>query len=96
MALILRGATRCSICGTVLQEQEPVVATSHFIADQADPLWQFSDTAMHKGCFLDWHLRKQFLERFNATAGTIIFGNGHYHHMEDDGRISVLKNSDED
>jgi hypothetical protein len=91
VAIILRGKTQCSICGIVIQEQEPIVSTSHFIGEQGDPLWRFSDSAMHKSCFLDWPLRERFIARFNASTGTTTFGDGTYHHMENDGHISIFK-----
>ena len=91
MALILLGKTECSICGVVLYEGDALVATTHFIADHNDPLWRFSDSAMHKSCFLEWEHRRSFVKKYNDTVGTITWGNGTYHHMEDDGHISVLK-----
>ena len=91
MALISRGKTECSICGVVLEEGDDLVATTHFIADQADPLWRFSDSAMHGSCFLEWEQRQNFVQKYNDTIGTITWGNGTYHHMEDDGQISVLR-----
>jgi hypothetical protein len=91
MALILRGQSECSICNKVLKEEDDVVMNSHFIADSNDSLWRFSDSGMHRSCFLDWEHRQEFIKRFNDTRGSIIWGNGTYHHMEEDGSISVLK-----
>ncbi len=95
MALILPGKTECKLCHTVIKENDKVVATSHFIADPNDPLWRFSDTAMHKNCFLDWGQRQTFIEKYNRTVGSITWGNGTYHHMSDDGVISSLKREKE-
>jgi hypothetical protein len=91
VALIFPGKTECSICGVVLNEGDDMVATTHFIADQNDPLWRFSDSAMHRSCFLGWVQRQAFVRKYNETIGTITWGNGTYHRMEDDGHISVLK-----
>ena len=91
MALILLGKTECSICGVILNEDDPLVATTHFIADRDDPLWRFSDSAMHKSCFLKWEQKQSFVKKYNDAVGTITWGNGTYHHMEEDGSISVLK-----
>ncbi len=85
MALILPSST-CVICDDLLGSQE-IVATSHFIADPADPLWRFSDAAMHRLCFLKWELRLPFIEKFNSTAGQVVFGNGEHHRMLTDGTI---------
>lgn len=95
MALILRGKTECSICGVVIKDGDTIVATTHFIGEPSDPLWRFSDSGMHSSCFLAWPLRETFIERYNATVGTVTWGNGTYHHMEPDGSISVLERTAE-
>ena len=94
MAIVLRGKTECSVCGNVIKEGDEIVATSHFIADQNDPLWRFSDSAMHCYCFANWNHRTEFVAKFNLIVGPITFGNGTYHHMEADGTIAVLKRPD--
>ena len=94
MAIILRGKTKCSICSTVIMDGDDIIATSHFIGDEQDPLWRFSDSAMHRACFLRWDHRAEFVAKFNRIAGEITFGNGTYHHMESDGSIDVLKRRD--
>ncbi len=86
MALIIRG-TACALCERVIGDSDEVVATSHFIADRSDPLWPFSDAAMHATCFAEWPLREEFIVRFNAVAGQHVFGNGMRHRMEPDGSI---------
>jgi len=95
VALILRGKTECSICGSVIKDEDEIVAATHFIRDPDDPLWRFSDSAMHKACFLEWHQRGEFVKRYNETVGAVTWGNGTYHHMEDDGSISVLRRDSE-
>jgi hypothetical protein len=70
------------------------LATSHFIADRNDPLWWFSDSAMHRSCFLTWQDREAFVAKFNQLVGGITFGNSTYHHMESDGTIAVLQRTD--
>ena len=91
MAIVLRGMSKCSICGVVIQEDDEIVATTHFISNENDPLWRFSDSAMHKPCFLDWEHKDNFVKKYNETIGDIIWGNGTFHKMENDGHISVLK-----
>ncbi len=90
MALIIRGTTECSLCGTVLIDGDDLVATSHFIADEDDPLWRFSDSAMHRRCFLAWELRQRFIDMYNERVGSITWGNGTFHSMTDDGTIRKL------
>ena len=90
MALILIGKTECALCGSVLNADDAIVATSHFIADSQNPFWRFSDAAMHKACFLNWGQRQAFVDLFNEIVGGITFGNGTSHHMRDDGEIVSL------
>lgn len=91
MAMILRGKTECPLCNGVIKENDEIVATSHFIADPRDLLWRFSDAGMHKDCFLNWDQRLNFINRYNETMGSITWGNGTYHCMQDDGAIVSLK-----
>ena len=90
MALIDLGHTKCPLCGAVIETEDDLVATSHFIATQSDPLWQFSDAAMHRRCFMSWELRQQFVARYNQIVGARTWGDGTYHHMTDNGDIQSL------
>ena len=69
---------------------DDITATSHFIADEQDPLWRFSDSAMHRSCFLAWDHRAEFVAKFNRIVEGMTFGDGTYQHMESDGVIAVL------
>jgi|SRR5262249_14994726 len=89
MALIIFGKSRCSLCGTVLAAGEDLVATTHFIADETDPLWRYSDSGMHRRCFLAWEHRPNFVAKYNAIAGQHVWGNGTRERMELDGTIVV-------
>jgi hypothetical protein len=90
MALLIRDKTVCSICGEIISSSDDVVMTSHFIRDQDDPLWRFSDSVIHRKCFLSWEHRAKFVARYNQDVGSITWGNGTYHHMQDDGSIQTL------
>jgi hypothetical protein len=91
MAMIFRGITTCALCGNVLRDGDEIVATSHFIGDETHPLWPYSDAGMHKGCFLAWESRPDFVRLFNETLAHVTFGNGTYHHMLDDGTVTNLR-----
>ena len=80
MALILRGKTKCSICDTVLADDDDIIGTPHFIVDPDDPLWGFSDSGMHRTCFVAWPQRDAFIARFNDAAGR-------FQRLMDDGSI---------
>jgi hypothetical protein len=63
MALIARGKSgeflqSCLLCGVTLRE--PIFATSHFIADEKDELYRFSDSAMHWDCYSRWVHQERF------------------------------------
>ena len=87
MALIIRGKTECPLCREVVSSDDDIVATSHFIGDPKDPLWQYSDAAFHRRCFAAWARRDEFIKRYNDTVRPFVFGNGKRHHMQDDGSI---------
>ncbi len=87
MAQIILGASRCPLCDGVIAEDFGIVATSHFIANASDPLWRYSDAAMHRACFLAWPHREEFVVKFNATMGRITWGGDTYHGMRADGTI---------
>lgn len=72
---------------------DEVVVTSHFIADRDDPLWRFSDAAMHRRCFLAWDQRAEFVTKFNRIVGEITLENGTSQQMDSEGTIAVLKRS---
>ena len=91
MALIIRGKSKCPICGEALQKDQRLVATSHFIYDRVDPLWQFSDAGMHYECFQHWPHREIFVSKYNSTMGQNVWGNGTRHHMRPDGVIESVQ-----
>lgn len=91
MALIFRGKTKCSLCKEVIGTADEIVATSHFIADPSDSLWQYSDAAFHRHCFAAWERRQEFVRRFNEVSKQFVFGNGRRHFMQDDGSIIQIE-----
>ena len=82
MALVFRGKTECPLCHQVIVKDDEIVGTTHFIADSKDSLWQYSDAAFHRRCFLTWERREEFVAQYNQlTAGS------RGHHMESDGSV---------
>lgn len=51
MAIIIRGSTKCFICGAVIEDGQPARSFSHFIQNELDPLSVFNDGAFHSECF---------------------------------------------
>jgi hypothetical protein len=79
------------LCREVVAKDDDIVATSHFIADRNDPLWQYSDAAFHRQCFLQWERREEFINRFNDAMAPHVFGNGKRHQMSSDGSIKEIE-----
>ena len=80
MALFDPGFTPCALCGKVLAEDDDLVGTTHFISDRDHPLFPYSDSLMHRACFLKWEHRAAFVAAYNAEKG-------HVHRMRSDGTI---------
>jgi len=85
MAVLTDGFTRCKLCGELLMKKDEMVCTTHFIANMADPLWRYSDAAMHKTCFMAWIHRKQFISKYNQHHCS----HGSMMQMTEDGEILV-------
>jgi hypothetical protein len=64
MAIIIPGKTVCTLTGRVLQEEDYFVCFPHFISDEDDPLWRYSDSCMLREAFEDWEHREEFLARW--------------------------------
>jgi hypothetical protein len=92
VAIIIRGKTTCSICRAVLANDDDIVATPHFIHDESHKLWRFSDSAMHRSCFLAWPEAGAFRAAFNQIWPTLV--PRHPREMLDDGSI-VERTGDE-
>lgn len=86
MAIIYQGM-KCALCKSVVDPNADIVSTTHFIDDPDHHLWNFSDAAMHRECFLDWKHRAEFVMLYNETFGRV-WSNGACHYMHQDGRIT--------
>jgi len=49
MAILLRGKSECPLCGKIIVEEEAILYTS-FTSNAKDPLFMFSDAAVHTAC----------------------------------------------
>jgi predicted nucleic acid-binding Zn ribbon protein len=50
MAILMRGTTTCQICGKVIEEGEDAMLFPHFVMNECDELYPFSDSACHSAC----------------------------------------------
>lgn len=62
MTLLFLGLSSCAICGNILHEHESIVGFPAFIWNEADPLWEFNDAAVHNACLEHHPLRRQVEE----------------------------------
>jgi hypothetical protein len=86
MAIVIMGS-ECALCGSIFGASDKIVMVPPFIADEAHPLWRFSDSAMHRACFADWDQAEQFRGIYNAVSTT---HQRHPREMQPDGTIIEL------
>src|SRR5438034_11391672 len=51
MALLIRGKTKCSLCGQVITDGEEVMSFGPFVTNRRDPLLRYSDQSFHAAHF---------------------------------------------
>jgi len=66
------------------------VAFGHFISDQSDPLWRYSDSAMHRTCFLAWPKKEEFRARQNADYRRVIYPDQTIFRLEENGDLITV------
>lgn len=89
MAIYVEGM-KCSICGEKLDGDQDTIGTPHFIHDESNHLWRYSDLVMHKVCFMNWEFRQEFRELFNSLMPSLNVNSNLKHYMSEDGSIDVL------
>jgi hypothetical protein len=50
MAVVVRGLTKCGICGRVIDENDPVTTFPTFVSNRRDALFMFNDAGFHEWC----------------------------------------------
>ena len=68
MALYNPGFTKCPICNQIVGESQKRTGFTHFIEDDKDPLWRFSDAVFHYDCFMKWECKEEYLKRYRASG----------------------------
>ncbi|WP_132646780.1 hypothetical protein [Rubrivivax gelatinosus] len=74
----------------MIEEDQAIVATTHFIASEDHPLWKYSDAAMHRGCFEAWDQRQFFVDEYNRLFGSAVLLSSFKHPMDDDGNVTTV------
>lgn len=67
MAIIIENVSQCSLCGEILSGED-FLSFPHFIQDDAHPLWRYSDSGMHRLCFVAWDHAEAFRSAFNTIS----------------------------
>jgi hypothetical protein len=75
MAIIIRGKSKCSLCGAIIQEGQEVVAFPPFVPNELDPLWIFNDGAFHADCFYSHPLASKAQTRYKEIKAHTGPGN---------------------
>ena len=66
MAIIINGKTKCPICGDIIYKEQKIVGFPHFIGDEKDILFFFSDRAFHEKCFFNHSLANDVIKRLES------------------------------
>ncbi len=77
MAIVLPG-TLCPLCDQPFDREVGYFATSAFL-DQPQPLWRYSDAAMHWPCYLEWEHQAEFARLYLAAQQTNAEVNPFWH-----------------
>lgn len=84
MAIMIEGSTLCKLCNAPLYAEEEIVLIPAFIKDRTHNLFRFSDSSIHKSCFMNWKDKMSLIDEFN------LYYQKHYRGlrvMSDDGYI---------
>jgi len=68
--------TKCPLCAEPLSD--PIFATSHFIGDQSDPLWMYSDAGMHWDCYANWKDQPRFANQYFEVEEKYAYRNSYW------------------
>jgi hypothetical protein len=65
MAIIVRGKSRCAICGERLEDADEIRGFPPFIVNELDPLHLFTDAGVHEICLERHPRRNELFERLD-------------------------------
>jgi hypothetical protein len=75
MAIVIRGKSKCVLCGNLLRDGDEVVSFSPFVSNELDPLWKFSDAGFHVNCFHQDALSEKAQQRYEELRNHVGLGN---------------------
>jgi hypothetical protein len=53
MALVIRGTTKCRLCGRVIAVEDDIVTFPSGLFDRGEPAFEVNDAGVHRACLLD-------------------------------------------
>jgi hypothetical protein len=53
MALVIRGRSKCRLCGLVISESDVIVTFPSGLFHPEDPAFEVNDAGVHRACLLD-------------------------------------------
>src|ERR1044071_7143591 len=65
MSILVRGSSRCPLCGDVIGPDDQAILFPVFVANELDPLWLFNDIAVHEKCIDQHPLGRSALDRLS-------------------------------
>ena len=74
MALLIRGKTRCGICGNVIGDADEATMFGTFVPNVFDPLLLFNDAPLHTSCFRAHPLAGEATRRWDEQQERASFG----------------------
>jgi len=87
MQRVRAGTAICALCHEALSPAGDAVVTPDFLADEADPFYQFSDATMHRACFVVWDRRKLFIAHLNRIVRRLVADDGTHLRMTSEGDL---------
>lgn len=52
MALVIRGKTKCRLCGRVIAEQDEIVTFPSGLFHPGEPAFEVNDAGVHRSCII--------------------------------------------
>jgi ribosomal protein S27AE len=75
MTLIILGQSRCPLCGEVFGDSNEIFSTTFLVGNEADELFPFNRTAMHRSCLEKHPLGERIIELDNEIMSKVSPGN---------------------
>lgn len=75
MAVIILGKSKCPLCCKLMREGQNLISFPHFVANELDPAWVFSDRAFHVECFQSHPLAEKAQTRYEEIMARSGPGN---------------------